>query len=221
MSIAWPAIRQGGQEPLHSTIRSASDRIRRHMAGMPPAWPALPPLDMHGHTDCAIQYVDLIGSTRLAMEAGPERYAAMATAFCRETAAIVLQHGGHPIKYVGDAVMSVYAGYSLHAADAALGAAVSAMRMIHHAFVPATGVRVDVHVGMTYGRVMAVRQGWGVDVLGAPVNLAAKLLALHRPVAMDSAFRERLHPETSDIRRLDCAWPYGGDVYEYTGGFHG
>lgn len=221
MSIAWPAPRQGGQEPLHNTIRSAFDRIRRHMEGEPPEWPALPPLEVRGRTDCAIQYVDLSGSTRMAVEAGPERYAALVTAFCRETAAIVLQHGGHPIKYVGDAVMSVYTGYSLHAADAALGSAVSTMRMVHHALGPATGRRITVHVGMTYGRVMAVPQGWGVDMLGAPVNLAAKLLALHRPVVMDSEFRERLHPETCDIERLDCAWPYGGAVYEYVGGFHG
>ena len=219
MSIAWPA--PAGQEPLYVDIRNAHERIRRHMDGEPPGWPAVPPLEMHGRTDCAIQYVDLSGSTRLAMEAGPERYAALVTAFCRETAAIVVQHGGHPLKYVGDAVVSVFTGYSLHAADAALGSAVSTMRMIHHAFVPATGVGVDVHIGMTYGHVMAVSQGWGVDVLGAPVNLAAKLLALHRPVVMDSAFRERLHPETCDIKRLDCAWPYGGDVYEYVGGFHG
>lgn len=219
MSVAAPV--HGGQEPLHVGIRNAFDRIRLHMEGEPRGWPALSPPDISGHVDCAVQYVDMSDSTRLAMEAGPERYAALVTAYCRETAAIVLQHGGYPIKYVGDAVMSIFTGYSLHAADAALGSAVSTMRMIHHAFVPATGVRVDVHVGMTYGGVVAVPQGLGVDILGAPANLASKLLALHRPVVMDSAFRERLHPESGDIVGLDCVWPYGGTVYEYVGGFHG
>ena len=213
-----------GQEPLYKTIRNSYERITSHMEmqGVPSGWPAVPPPKISGHVDCVIQYVDMSGSTRLALDTDPDRYALLVTAFCREVAQIVRQHGGFPLKYVGDAVMSVYTGYSLYAADSTLGAAVSIMRMMHHAYAPATGMRIDAHSTMSYGRVVAIPQGEGVDILGAPVNLAAKMLALGRPVVMDGRFRERLHPEYEDIRELeDSGWQYGGELYEYTGGFHG
>ena len=209
-----------GARPLDATIRDSYGRIARDMGGEPRRWPPLPVPDISGHTDCAVQYVDMSGSTRLALDTGPSHYAALVTSFCRETAAVIMRHGGHPIKYAGDAVISVFTGYSLHAVDAALGSAISTMRMVHHAFVPATGVRADVHIGMTYGRVLAMHQGDAMDILGAPVNVASKLLALHRPVVMDSAFRDRLHPEYENIEMVECEWPYNDTIYEYTGGFH-
>ena len=222
-AAAAPRRMAGGTEPLYNSIRGAYDRITRHMESTdtPAGWPGMPSPGISGRADCAIQYVDMSGSTGLALDTGPDRYALLVTAFCREVAGIIRSHGGYPLKYVGDAVMSVYTGYSLHAADSALGAAVSIMRMMHHAFVPATGESIDTHVGMTYGRVVAVSQGDGIDILGAPVNLAAKLLALGRPVVMDGEFRGRLHPESECVGEADVAWPYGGVVYEYTGGFHG
>ena len=187
----------------------------------PAGWPEMPPPAISGLADCVIQYVDMSDSTRLSMCMDPLRYAALVTAFCRETALIVRRHGGHPLKFVGDAVVSIFTGYSLHASDAALGSSISVMRMVHRALRPASGMSIGVHAGMAYGRVVAVRQGGGLDVLGAPVNLAAKLLSLRRQVAMDGAFRERLHPESRDISEIsDANWPYGGTVHEYTGGFH-
>ena len=224
MSMVEPAPRPAGQDPLHVSIRNAFDRIRTHMgsAGTPSGWPDMPKPHISGMTECVIQYVDMSGSTKLSMSMDPLRYAAMVTAFCRETALVVRQHGGHPLKHVGDAVMSVFTGYSLNAADAALGSAVSTMRMIYHAFNPAVNIRAQVHVGMSYGTVVAVPQGGGVDVLGAPVNLAAKLLALRRQVVMDGTFRDRLHPEYDSIRQVDAPdWQYGGTIHEYVGGFHG
>ena len=220
---AGPHPGQGGQEPLHVSIRHSYERIRQHMEGpgMPDGWPETPPPAISGSVDCVIQYMDMSDSTRLSLHMDPVRYAALVTAFCRETALIVRLHGGHPLKFVGDAVVSIFTGYSLHAADSALGSAISTMRMVHHALRPASGMRIGVHAGMTYGRVVAVRQGGGLDVLGAPVNLASKMLSLRRPVVMDGAFRERLHPEFGDISELrDADWPYDGTIHEYTGGFH-
>lgn len=220
MSVILPYM-QDGQEPLHNTIRNSFERIRGYMKGRPPEWPAPPDMDVYGHMDAVIQYVDMAGSTKLAMQVGLERYAAMIVSFCNETSGIVMKHGGRPIKYIGDAVLSVYTGSSIHAADTALEAAISIMRMIHHAYVPATDTRVDVHIGMTYGQINSIRQWWGADILGAPVNLASKLLTLERPVVMDSAFRDRLHPETQNIELYTKPWPYTSRVYHYTGGFHG
>lgn len=224
MSLAVPAPRPAGQDPLSVSIRNAYERIVKHVgsSGIPHGWPDIPPPAISGITECVIQYVDMSGSTKMSLEMDPLRYAAMVTAFCRETASIVQQHGGHPLKYVGDAVVSVFTGYSLNAADAALGSAVSTMRMIYHAFNPATSIRAQVHVGMSYGKVVVVPQGGGLDILGAPVNLAAKLLALRKQVVMDGAFRDRLHPECADIEEVRTDdWKYGGTVHQYVGGFHG
>lgn len=224
MSMIEPLPGTGGRQPLHVTIRNSFERVRACLEADGPleGWPQMPPPEMSGPTACVIQYVDLSESTRLALDIDPLRYAALVMAFCRETALVVRQHGGYPLKYVGDAVVSIFTGYSLHAADSALGSAVSTMRMVEHALGPAAGARLRVHVGMTYGKVVPVRQGGGLDVLGAPVNLAAKLLALQRPVVMDGAFRGRLHPECGDIIKIDSScWQYGGTIHEYTGGFHG
>lgn len=207
--------------PLYQSLRESLCRIQNDMdAGTIAGWPPHNTPPISGVSECVVQYVDMSDSTKLAIQLPPTQYASLVTAFCRETAMIVIRHGGYPIKYVGDAVVSVFAGYSLHAVDTALGSAISTMRMIHHALVPGTGVPIRAHVGMSYGVVAAIPQGNDIDILGAPVNLAAKLLQIRHPIVMDDSFRGRLHPEYVDVIQLDVPWIYGGNIYEYTGGFH-
>lgn len=179
--------------------------------------PALPIYPIHGPTQCVIQYADMRDSTRLALHTTPIQYAKLVTAFCAETTNIIQQHGGHMVRYVGDAVMAIYGGHSLHAADMALHSSIAIQRMAYNALGPAAGRRVDAHIGITYGSVVCVTYGDSMDILGAPVNMAAKMLSLRRPLLMDGSVRSRLHPKFTDIEDVD--WSYG-TIHEYTGGFH-
>lgn len=212
-----------GVYPVQHSIRQTYERVRR-MINEPPPYrrPDLPVPEMHGPTECIVQYVDMHGSTRLALETEPVLYASLVMAFCVETADIIRQFGGYPIKYVGDAVMSLFRGYSLYAADSALSSAISIQRMVYNALGPAANRKVEAHISITHGSVVPIQHDNTLDILGAPVNTAAKLLGLHRSVMVDGGVHARLHPRFCDTITpvLDQDWQYGGTIYEYTGGFH-
>jgi adenylate cyclase len=110
----------------------------------------------------AMSFLDLVGYTRLTEERGDAAAAELAGALevlvdrsCRE-------HGGVPVKWLGDGVM-------VHFREPA-GAVLSALRMVEQ--LPEAGLP-PAHVGVAAGRVVAQ----GGDYFGRTVNLAARIAA--------------------------------------------
>jgi len=110
----------------------------------------------------AMSFLDLVGYTRLTEERGDAAAAALA-----ETLAVLVnqssrEHGGVPVKWLGDGVM-------VHFREPA-GAVLSALRMVRQ--LPEAGLP-PAHVGVAAGPVVAQ----GGDYFGRTVNLAARIAA--------------------------------------------
>ncbi|HEU4397372.1 MAG TPA: adenylate/guanylate cyclase domain-containing protein [Actinomycetota bacterium] len=110
----------------------------------------------------AMMFLDLVGYTRLTEERGDAAAAALA-----ETLAVLVnrsarEHGGVPVKWLGDGVM-------IHHREPA-GAVLSALGLV--AQLPEAGLP-PAHVGVAAGPVVAQ----GGDYFGRTVNLAARIAA--------------------------------------------
>ena len=110
----------------------------------------------------AMAFVDLAGYTRLTEERGDQAAAELAS----QLAAIVdgesRDHGGTPVKWLGDGVMVAFRGPA--------GAVLSMLHLVRA--VPTAGLP-PAHVGVAAGPVVA----YGGDYFGRTVNLAARLSA--------------------------------------------
>jgi adenylate cyclase len=110
----------------------------------------------------AMSFLDLVGYTRLTEERGDAAAAALA-----ETLAVLVgrssrEHGGVPVKWLGDGVMSWFREPA--------GAVLSALRLVEE--LPEAGLP-PVHVGVAAGPVVVQ----GGDYFGRTVNLAARIAA--------------------------------------------
>ena len=72
--------------------------------------------------DMVVLYVDLVGSTTMTLEMPEEKIAIIISSFSQEMAAVIRQHNGYVLKFVGDAVIGYFVaeGNGLLAADNAV-----------------------------------------------------------------------------------------------------
>jgi adenylate cyclase len=110
----------------------------------------------------AMCFLDLVGYTRLTEEHGDQVAAELAEALAVLVGRSSREHGGVPVKWLGDGVM-------VHFRDPA-GAVLAALGMVEQ--VPATGLP-PAHVGVAAGPVVVQ----GGDYFGRTVNLAARIAA--------------------------------------------
>jgi adenylate cyclase len=110
----------------------------------------------------AMTFVDLVGYTRLTEERGDQAAAELAASLAALVDRSSHEHGGVPVKWLGDGVM-------VHYQDPA-GAVLSALRMVEQ--LPQAGLP-PAHVGVAAGPVVVQ----GGDYFGRTVNLAARIAA--------------------------------------------
>jgi adenylate cyclase len=110
----------------------------------------------------AMSFLDLVGYTRLTEERGDAAAAELAGALAVLVDRSCREHGGVPVKWLGDGVM-------VHFREPA-GAVLSALRLVEQ--LPEAGLP-PAHVGVAAGRVVAQ----GGDYFGRTVNLAARIAA--------------------------------------------
>ena len=110
----------------------------------------------------AMSFVDLVGYTRLTEERGDAAAAELAASLVVLVNRSSREHGGVPVKRLGDGVM-------VHFREPA-GAVLSALRMVEQ--LPEAGLP-PAHVGIAAGPVVAQ----GGDYFGRTVNLAARIAA--------------------------------------------
>jgi predicted ATPase/class 3 adenylate cyclase len=133
-----------------------------------------------------VMICDLVGSTELSVRLDVEDYRDLIGAYCRRIREIVLQHGGTVGKYAGDGAL-VYFGYpEAHENDAAAAtraglALVEAMK----SFNPLPECALEIRVGIETGLVVTGERSDGPgdeqSVVGATLNLAARLQAVAAP----------------------------------------
>lgn len=162
--------------------------------------PSQPTTAAGEHRQVTVLFADIVGFTKLTAELGAEDIHALLNRFFETVDAIVASHGGTVDKHIGDNVMALFGAPIAHDDDPlrAVRAASEIHRLVGE-LLDGKGRKLEVHVGIASGRVMA--SGTGSDthreytVTGASVNLAARLQskaepgetlisdALHRAVA--------------------------------------
>jgi adenylate cyclase len=149
-----------------------------------------------------VWFSDLAGFTRLSETIGPDGMLALLNDYAEIQVEAIETHGGHVLKFIGDAVLAIFRDddpgtASVHALDAAVDyrrrlAALSERRQA--AGLPVVDTHLALHVGeVLYGNVGSPRR-LDFTVLGPAVNEASRIEALcgslEQHVVVSSAFAE-------------------------------
>ena len=130
----------------------------------------------------AMSFLDLVGYTRLTEERGDAAAAALAESLAVLVGRSARAHGGVPVKWLGDGVMSYFREPA--------GAVLAALRLVEQ--LPEAGLP-PAHVGVAAGPVVVQ----GGDYFGRTVNLAARIAARAGPgqVLVGEQVVERAPPQ--------------------------
>ena len=194
--------------------------------------------------DMVVLYVDLVGSTTMTLEMPAEKIATIVSSFSQEMAAVIRQHHGYVLKFVGDAVIGYFVSdedvtYGTVAADDSVLCAKSMISVIQKGINPILNQYdypdLMVKVGVDFGKNIVVRYGADVkhshvDLMGPAMNIAAKIQNMAKPnqILIGNDVFQRLDPnlqkEFTQITWKDNEWRYRSrltgeiyKVYEYRG----
>ena len=147
--------------------------------------------DLRGETvDASILFLDVRGFTTFAEDAAASEVVARLNALYEAVVPVILSHGGHVNKFVGDGLLAVFGAPDRHADHAAR--AVAAAREIAR-LVRESG-ELEIGIGVNSGRVVAGTIGGGgrrdFTVIGDPVNTAARVEAATRVTGDDILITE-------------------------------
>lgn len=194
----WKALKEGYE---YDSMEDYSDRYLRR--------------NVLAHVEMTVMYVDLVGSTKMALEMPPERVAIIMSSFAQEMAFIIRQHNGYVLKFVGDAVIGYFVAEAnrLMSADNAVNCARSMITVLRDGINPILDQydypELKVKIGIDEGEVIIVRYGSDVkyshvDLIGPPMNIAAKIQnkAEANQILIGSDVYNSLHPDTQSICNL-------------------
>ena len=145
------------------------------------------------------------GFTSLAERTGARDVVARLNALYERVVPIVLAHGGHANKFIGDGMLAIFGAPERLAdhADRAVEAALEIARAVRDAF----GGELRVGLGVNSGRVLVGTVGGGgrldFTVIGDPVNTAARVEAATRETDDDVLITEATRTR---LQREHCAW---------------
>ena len=138
----------------------------------------------HERQPPAIAFLDLTGYTELAEERGDEAAAATAACLADIVHSASTNHGGRPVKWLGDGVM-------FHFGDPA-SAVVSGLELVEET---ERQVEMAARVGINAGAVVA-QEG---DYFGRTVNVASRIADYARPHEVLVSEETRRHAEEADV----------------------
>jgi len=163
--------------------------------------------NVYSKLDMVVLYVDLVGSTTMTLEMPAEKIAIIISSFSQEMAAVIRQHNGYVLKFVGDAVIGYFVGEGMLVADNATNCAKSMMSIIQKGINPILDQYdypdLMVKVGLDFGQNIVVRYGADVknshvDLMGPAMNIAAKIQNMAKPnqILIGNDVYQKLHPKT-------------------------
>jgi len=175
--------------------------------------------------DMVVLYVDLVGSTTMTLEMPAEKIAIIMSSFSQEMAAVIRQHNGYVLKFIGDCVIGYFVPgkEGLSAADNAVNCAKSFVSVIQKGINPILNQYdypdLMVKVGVDFGQNIVVRYGADVkqshvDLMGPAMNIASKIQCMAKPnqILIGSDVFEKLHPnlqkEFKQIIWKNSEWKY-------------
>jgi class 3 adenylate cyclase len=126
-----------------------------------------------------VVFADISGSTELGERLDPEATRALLARYFAAMREVLEQHGGTVEKFIGDAVMAVFGVPTLHEDDALRAVRAASDMQARLAELNATAVapdrRLEIHIGVNTGEVVAGAGGSQLLVTGDAVNVAARL----------------------------------------------
>ena len=218
----WAALKKGYE---YSGLIDESDEFLRK--------------NVFSKLDMVVLYVDLVGSTTMTLEMPPEKIAIIISSFSQEMAAVIRQHHGYVLKFVGDAVIGYFVGDKMQTGDNAVNCAKSMISIIQKGINPILNQYdypdLMVKIGVDFGQNIVVRYGADVDnshvdLMGPAMNIAAKIQNMAKPnqILIGSDVYQRLHPSSqkdfSQVVWTKDEWKYRSrttgetyNVYEFKG----
>jgi len=218
----WAALKKGYE---YSGLIDESDNFLRK--------------NVFSKLDMVVLYVDLVGSTTMTLEMPPEKIAIIISSFSQEMAAVIRQHHGYVLKFVGDAVIGYFVGDKMQTGDNAVNCAKSMISIIQKGINPILNQYdypdLMVKIGVDFGQNIVVRYGADaenshVDLMGPAMNIAAKIQNMAKPnqILIGSDVYQRLHPSSQkdfiQVIWTKEEWKYRSrttgetyNVYEYKG----
>jgi len=214
----WGALKKGYE---YSGVVNESDKFLRK--------------NVFSKLDMVVLYVDLVGSTTMTLELPAEKIAIIVSSFSQEMAAVIRQHHGYVLKFVGDAVIGYFVtGESgLLTADNAVNCSKSMISVIQKGINPILNQYdypdLMVKIGVDFGQNIVVRYGVDaeqshVDLMGPAMNIAAKIQNRAKPnqILIGNDVFEKIHPasqkEFKQIMWDVTEWKYRsrltGDIYK-------
>ena len=164
--------------------------------------------DLRGEeVDVSIVFVDVRGFTTFAEGAAAHEVVGTLNRLYEVVVPVILRHGGHANKFIGDGLLAVFGAPERHADHAvrAVAAAREIAQLVHERL----GGELRIGVGVNSGRVVVGTIGGGgrrdFTVIGDPVNTAARVEAATRVTGDDILITE------STLRALG---PHGDDFEE-------
>lgn len=148
-----------------------------------------------------VWFSDLVGFTRIADTHGANVVLDLLNDYAGAQVESIEMHGGHVLKFIGDAILAIFRGDETDACARALDAVVEQRRRLAEVTAAraaegkaTSDAQVALHLGeVLYGNVGSARR-LDFTVLGPAINEAARIEALcgslDQPVIVSSAFRD-------------------------------
>jgi adenylate cyclase len=136
-----------------------------------------------------ILFVDIDGSTKMSMTLSPDKFATILHVFSQEMSLVTSEYGGYVLKYVGDAIISLFPAEfdKAQASKNAIECAKDMQRIISECINPELRARalprLTVKMSIEYGDVQVVLYGKSIershiDIVGSSISMAAKMIPL-------------------------------------------
>ena len=220
----WGALKKGYE--YSGVVDSSEKFLREHV---------------FSRMNMVVLYVDLVGSTKMTLELPEEKIAIIISSFAQEMAAIIHQHNGYVLKFVGDAVIGYFTATQnpIKASEDALSAAITMITVIQKGINPILNQYdypdLMIKIGMDYGENIIVRYGSDeiachVDILGPAMSIASKIqnMSKSNQILIGIDVFDKLHPASqknfAPVVWKNNEWNYRSrvtgkiyQVYEYKG----
>lgn len=221
----WASLKQGYE--YEETTINESEKFLRDLVS--------------SRVNMIVLYVDLVGSTDITLSLPEEKVAIIIRSFAQEMSAIIRQHDGYVLKFVGDAVIGYFVAEALPllAADNSVNCAKAMLEVVEKGMNPILNQydypELKIKIGLDFGKNIIVRYGSDkenshVDILGPAMNIASKIqhTAYANQILIGEDVYKRLHPnmqkQFNQVVWTQTKWKYHDretgklyPVYAYVG----